>query len=221
MSRRAPGWLLWCGVVGPPLFVAVFLVEGATRRGYDPVRLPISLLSLGPTGWTQTLNFIIDGALVIGFAIGLRASLPRLSWASAAGPAMIGLMGLGLIGAGIFPTDPGGGYPPGVRVSVAQSTGWQHDLSTLVVFASLVAGCLVLGRHLAVARQGRWAAYSIATGVLVALGFALMVIGFNGSNDVTPVAGLVMRVTVVAGWSWLTLVALHEVRERRGHPPET
>jgi hypothetical membrane protein len=157
MSRSATGILLWCGVLGPPLFVVAFLVEGATRPGYDAVRLPISLLSLGPTGWTQTLNFITDGILMLAFAVGLRGVLASSGWTSTAGPVLIGLLGLGLIGAGIFPTDPGGGYPPGVRISIANSTGTQHDLATLLVFASLVAGGLVLGRHFAVRSLATWA----------------------------------------------------------------
>ena len=39
--------LLACGVIGGPLFVVVFLVEGATRVGYDPQRDPVSSLALG------------------------------------------------------------------------------------------------------------------------------------------------------------------------------
>ena len=43
--------LLACGVVSAPLFVAVVLVEAGTRQGFDLVRMPLSLLSLGDTGW--------------------------------------------------------------------------------------------------------------------------------------------------------------------------
>ena len=35
VDRRAG---LWAGVVGPILFIVVFLVEGAIRPGYDPIR---------------------------------------------------------------------------------------------------------------------------------------------------------------------------------------
>jgi hypothetical protein len=82
LSRRSASRLL-CGVIGPPLFILAFLVEGATRNGYDPIRLPISLLSLGEAGWTQTANFIVDGALLFLAAIGLRRRLPRSARATA------------------------------------------------------------------------------------------------------------------------------------------
>jgi hypothetical protein len=62
-------------VVGPPLFVATFLIEGATRRGYDPVRLQVSYLSLGDQGWIQIANFCVCGVLAIFFAWGLRQAL--------------------------------------------------------------------------------------------------------------------------------------------------
>ena len=42
--------LLACGVVSAPLFVGVVLVEAGTRQGFDLVRMPLSLLSLGDRG---------------------------------------------------------------------------------------------------------------------------------------------------------------------------
>src|SRR5262245_19979914 len=49
------------GVVGPLLFIVVFLLEGATRSGYDPVRYPVSSLSIGTRGWIQAANFLMVG----------------------------------------------------------------------------------------------------------------------------------------------------------------
>jgi len=63
--------LLTGGLIAGPVFVTVFLIEGATRAGYNPVRLPVSLLSVGDDGWMQVVNFVLDGLLVLGFAIGL------------------------------------------------------------------------------------------------------------------------------------------------------
>jgi len=38
--------LLVCGVIGPILFTAVYLLEGTTRPGYDPWLQAVSALSL-------------------------------------------------------------------------------------------------------------------------------------------------------------------------------
>jgi len=60
--------LLACGAIGPPLFVVVFLIEGATRPGYSPLRHPVSSLEIGASGWTQRTNFVITGLLILAFA---------------------------------------------------------------------------------------------------------------------------------------------------------
>ena len=72
VDRRAG---LWAGVVGPILFIVVFLVEGAIRPGYDPIRHQVSYLSLGEGGWVQVLTFLVPGALVVWFATSLRSEL--------------------------------------------------------------------------------------------------------------------------------------------------
>jgi hypothetical protein len=59
--------LLSCGVIAGPLFVAAFLVEGAARVGYDPLRHPVSSLALGDHGWKQTANFVVAGLLTLAF----------------------------------------------------------------------------------------------------------------------------------------------------------
>src|SRR5690349_3818837 len=100
--------LLLCGVIGPVIFVVSFLVQGALRPGYDPLRHPVSSLSFGPTGWVQMATFWLTGLLVLAYAVGLRRA--GCGWWT---PALIGLVGLGLMGAGFFAADPFSGYPPG------------------------------------------------------------------------------------------------------------
>src|SRR5690349_21639745 len=91
-----------CGAVAGPLFVASFLLQGATRDGYDPLRHPVSSLAIGEHGWIQTTTFLVTGALTAVFAVGLRQGLGRL---------LVGLWALGLIGAGLFTAAPVSGYP--------------------------------------------------------------------------------------------------------------
>lgn len=92
-----PNRLLLAGVAAPIVFVGSFLVQGAVRPGYDPLRHPVSALSLGPGGWVQMLTFWVTGALIIAFALGLRAA-----GVGRATPILIAIVGLGLIGAGPF-----------------------------------------------------------------------------------------------------------------------
>jgi Protein of unknown function (DUF998) len=103
--------LLLCGAIAGPLFVAAFLIEGATRASYDPLRHPVSSLAFGDSGWTQRTNFLITGLLTLAFAVGLRRALRTLG-GSTWGPLLVGAYAIGLLGAGIFVADPMNGYPP-------------------------------------------------------------------------------------------------------------
>jgi hypothetical protein len=74
--------LLACGVIAGPVFVVAFLVEGATRAHYDPLRHPVRSLAFGDCGWTQRANFIVTGLLMLAFARGLRSALQHLRGSS-------------------------------------------------------------------------------------------------------------------------------------------
>jgi hypothetical protein len=106
--------LLVGGVIAGPVFTLAWLIEGATRAAYSPVRHPVSSLAFGAYGWTQVANFIVASTLSVGLAVGLwRALRPR--GGSTWGPLLVSGYGIGLIGAGVFLTDPVSGYPPGTR----------------------------------------------------------------------------------------------------------
>jgi hypothetical protein len=205
-------------VIGPPLFLFVVLVEGATRPDYDPIRLPISLLSLGELGWKQVANFVVFGLLEVGFAVGLAWSSPGGAARSRMGPVLIGIFGGALIAAGLFVTDPGGGYPPGATTS--SGTAMLHDLATLVVFVSLIAAAAVFARSFGRAGRQALAWYSAATSIALAVGFVLTFAAFNGTGEIASLGGLIQRVTVVVGWVWLTLLAVDALRQVGRDPSE-
>jgi Protein of unknown function (DUF998) len=71
---RSQAWtreLLRCGAAAGPVFVAVFLLEGAVREGYRPLRHAVSSLALGPRGWIQAANFTVTATLFLAGAAGL------------------------------------------------------------------------------------------------------------------------------------------------------
>ncbi|MDF5754483.1 DUF998 domain-containing protein [Spongiactinospora sp. TRM90649] len=202
----APRWLLACGVAGPVLFVVAFLVEGATRADYDPLRHPVSALALGDLGWTQVTNFVVTGLLVLALAAGLRG---HGLWP----PLLLALVGLGLIGAGIFPTDPVGDYPPGVPAGDT-ATGNLHNAFSLPVFVALPGVCCVLAYRFATSDRLRLAAYSVLTAVAMLALFVLAGLGFSGDPGFTALGGLMQRLSLVTGFAWLVFLAVHELRLR-------
>ncbi len=214
-SLRGSTWyLLACGVVGPPLFVLTVLIEGATRTGYSPWRHAISQLSLGSQGWLNIAALITFGLLTLGFARGLGRVLhagPGSRWL----PRLIAVFGLSLILAGIVVTDPGLGYPPGSEPTYTLQ-GLVHSVAGLVLFGSLSAACLVLGRSVAGdPRWAGWARYSLVTAIVVAVFFiatgVTTALDQNGILSPAP-SGLLQRVSLFSGLAWILLLAVRLMR---------
>jgi hypothetical membrane protein len=214
--------LLACGAIAGPLFTLAWAVEGATRAHYNPLRHPISSLELGDSGWMQVATFIVAGLLTLAFAIGLRRALrpPRRStW----GPLLIGAFAIGLLGAGIFVTDPVSGYPPGTPDHLQTYGGVHaalHDLFSVPIFVGLPIACLLFARRFAGWGQRGWAIYSAVTGVVFAAGFVLTNLAFNQAEGLVEFGGLFQRITLIVGWGWLTLLAVHLLRSAPGPPAE-
>jgi uncharacterized membrane protein len=204
--------LLLCGAIAGPLFTLAWAVEGATRADYHPLRHPVSSLELGHLGWTQQANFIVAGGLTMAFAVGLRRALRPLG-GSTWGPLLVAAHAIGLLGAGIFVTDPVSGYPPGTpdHLQAYGSThAALHDLVSVGTFVGLPIACLVLARRFAGWGQRGWASYSAASGVAFLAGTVLTSIAFNAQAEpLVGVGGLLQRATVTTGWAWLTLLAVH------------
>jgi hypothetical protein len=201
-----PSRLLVAGLFAGPLFTAAYLLEGALRgHGYSPLRHPVSSLALGPQGWEQIANFLVCGLLVVVFSIGLRRSL-RPGPGALALPLLVAVWGLGLLGAGVFVTDPVGGYP-----TAATPVTWHgqlHDLAfSLPAFAALTLAMLTAGVTFARRRSGWFALYSALSGIAFAILFVFATLGFAGVDPWISTAGLWQRLCVSVGWLWLALLA--------------
>jgi hypothetical protein len=202
--------LLLCGAIAGPLFTVAWIVEGATRANYHPLRHPVSSLAFGDFGWMQIANFIVAGLVTLAFAIGLRRALQPLG-GSRWGPLLIGAYAIGLLGAGIFVTDPVSGYPPGTPDMLLEYSSMPaalHDLFSIPTFVGLPIACFVFARRFAGWGQRGWALYSAVTGLAFAVMFVLASAGFAQAEGLVDLAGLFQRITISIGWSWLTLLAM-------------
>ena len=206
--------LLACGVVAGPLFVAVFMIEGATRPGYDPVGMVISLLSLGSGGWVQVVNFVVDGILLLAFAIGLRRVWDGRTEAGSVASTLFATIGIALIGAGFFTTDPGGGYPPLTAVPRTTLHSSLHELASLFVFAPMPLAIAAASRHLFRVGERPWAWYAAISAAVAGVITLVLLSGAGGPSPIDPVVGLIQRVWVVICWGWITVMSAHLVRSR-------
>lgn len=190
--------LLWAGTIGSWVFVLTFLVDGATRPDYHPVRHPVSALALGQRGWIQTVNFVLCGLAVVGGAIALAIMHGTMLLALA-----LAVFGAGLVASGAFPMDPMRGYPPGTPDDTPEHTSRtheRHDHAGAVVFLALPVAAAIAAFTL---EGPGWRWYSGATAVVLFVGLSMF--GSAWEND-NPRMGLIQRTVIGVGWLWLGLV---------------
>ncbi len=205
--------LLRCGVAAGPVFTAVFLLEGAIRDGYRPLRHPVSSLALGPRGWIQAGNFAVTGTLLLAGAAGL-ARAGDTATSSRAAPAWIGAAGAGLIGSAVFTTDPVSGYPPGTPDALIRPSraGTAHNLAAVPVFFGLPAAALACGWRSWQAGQRGFGLYSTGTAVTMLATMALAAAGFGQSPRLVNLGGLFQRASIITGFGWVTALSAQALR---------
>jgi hypothetical protein len=127
---------------------------------------------------------------------------------------LVGVWAVGLLGAGLFVTDPVSGYPPGApdRLSGYSWHGALHDLFSGPAFVALAAACFVFGRRFVAWGERGWATYSAVTGVVFLGAFILSSAGFGQAEGLVKLAGLFKRVALSVGFGWLALLAVRSLR---------
>jgi hypothetical protein len=201
--------LLAGGVLAGPLYIIVGIAQILTREGFDVTRHPLSMMSLGDLGWVQIANFIITGLLVIAAAVGLRR------WAQgdrrlSRGALLLGIYGLGVLGGGLFATDPALGFPPGTPDTYPQTMSWHgllHFIFGQIGFLALIAACFVYARYFAASGLRGWAAFSALTGgvfLFAIIGGVALSAGENAALGL-----LALYVAVALAWLWLSAISYH------------
>ncbi len=192
--RPVARWTVSGGLVAGPLFLVTGCAQGFAREGFDFTRNAISQLALGESGWIQTVNFLLAGALLLAGAAGLRQVLRGTpggtgarSWSACS----------------LSPSGPlrssrptWGGLPAGApEATVMSGHGAVHMFGGMVGYLALCAAFFVLARPLAARGLRVWTVATRLVPVVVLAGFmasAVSVLAFTAG------AGL--------GLLWLTAV---------------
>ena len=171
-DSRSTSKLLTAGVIAGPFFIALSLLQAFTREGFDWIRHPASLLSLGDLGFIQIANFVITGALFIAFAIGLKRTVTAgvgRKWLSR----LFIVVGIAFILGGVFVADPAFGFPPGTPEGMPKTTSWHsiiHGFAPVIGSLAITAALIIFARRLW--KQGR-RTLSIVTVLVVIVSFVL------------------------------------------------
>jgi len=191
---------LWYGIAASGLFMLTACAEGSQRPDYDAWHQSISALSLGPTGWLQTLSFILLGAIIVS-TVFVWSRILAGGTGAAAFPALIGLSGVSLIICGIFPQDPAPGYDPmQLHLTAPTVPGLIHLGFAAVAAFSSVASLFVMARRFRGDTAWRgWSAYSIV--VAVAMLVCALTYGI-WSRAATGYAGTFERLVLLLPALW-------------------
>lgn len=202
--------LLLGGVMAGPFFTVAWMLGTVGNQGYSPLRHPISSLSIGESGWIQSSAFFITGLLMFAFAAGVRDALrdrglSRWTWI------FLAAVGIGLLGAGLFVTDPMNGYPPGTPLVPTDFTasGRLHRVFSAMVFLGIPFAGFSSARWFRSQGKDAWATYSQASAWAFLGSFVITTIAFLGVGDLDELAGFLQRLTLTIGWAWVTLFAIY------------
>ncbi len=194
--------LLWCGIIAGPLFVAVLVIQGLNRAGFDLKVTPLSQLSLGAQGWIQIVNLVLSGILFGAAAAGIRRAL---GWGRARtwSPLLVGVFAACQLASGAFLPDQGYGFPPGAAAGTSETLSWHGTLHVAGVTLggwALIAACLVYARRFAGLQQRTWATYCLAS---AAADLALTVAGLVSGDYRLALVGHALI------WLWPSAIAAH------------
>lgn len=191
--------LLRWGMVAGPFYLTVGLAQAFLREGFDLTRHPLSLLANGPFGWLQTANFVLSALMVLAAAVGIH----RVLGAGSRGMTLaLGVYGIGMLLAALFPADPVDGFPPGTPAgfpAAISTTGMLHFVAGALTFASLALAGFFAAGTFARRKMAPLALASLGSGLAVGVGF------FGGIMLPLGIGGIWFA--VVIGWTWLALVS--------------
>ena len=160
---------LYCGIISPILWLALIATAGALRPDFSHVTDYISELAERGSATEALMRygaFGFTGLLYLCFASALLATF-RHGWLWNAAALLIGLDGVGRIGAGAFPCDPGC-----VQVSVDPDL---HKLFATIGFSSGILATFLWG-HLwrGIPFLRALASFSVGSGVVALVSLLLM-----------------------------------------------
>lgn len=193
-------------MAAPILFALAVIVLGFLREDYSHVSQMMS--DLGEIGSRnmagQNANFIVTGLLVLAFSIGLhRATSPGKSMT--VGSLLVAVIGLGSVGAGVFPSDPS--CPAPTCDSVADNG---HTVASMIVFLSIPFAVLLVSRGLW--RDSAWRryrAYSALTGILASALLVLFIAStLDEASSLGRWDGAIQRLYIATWLQWIGVMAV-------------
>jgi hypothetical protein len=168
------------------------------------------------------VSFWITGTLFLLFGYGVYLRLQKSQRKSFLGPLLLGLAGVGFLGAGFCVTDPLPGYPYDLPYSQLAQTmhGQLHNFFSGFVFYGLPIACFVFTRYFMKTNKRSWAIYSSLSGIAALVTFSLLAVNIlsivhtDQTAGLTQHVGLLQRITIVIILQWTTVLGIYMYRTK-------
>ena len=203
----------WAGLIGSALFVAIFLVEGWLRPGYNLLSMYVSALALGPRGWIQILNFLVFGTLLFLFTRGIAVEFPD-GKASRGGLFLLTILSIGYFLSGPFVMDP-----MNTPLDQASVHGTIHGILGGIVFLLMPISIFVYWRRFRI--DPRWQSiqgWTLALGIICAAADILFTaMSKSSSLQIAFVNwfGLIQRSVIIPFMVWVFVFALAMLKQNQ------
>jgi uncharacterized membrane protein len=212
MNKKNTEQLLLAGIIAGPFYFIVSLLLAITREGFDPIRHPASLLSLGEGGWMQIMTFVMTGIMYIASAVGLRQILKGIGarWVSR----LFALVGLAFIAGGIFTADPGLGFPPGAPQGAAKEMSWHgmlHGFAPILGFLALFIALMILARRFGSQGEKIWSWITIIVAITTFVLSAMP--SFTGNWEAGEFNFIPLWIGVALGYGYTSLIMMRLKKE--------
>jgi len=183
-------------VAGAGYFAVIILTLHFLRPDLDPIRQPTSQYAVGPYGFLMTSAFFSMSIASFALAMGLYqgVSLTARSWI---GLGLLGLWGVGVLIAMIFPIDPEGN-PPTVAGTIHQTSG-------PLAFLCVTVGTILLSGHFK--QDENWYPLhrlALLLSMVISAAFILTFLSFAAQLGFT---GLMQRIHLATLVTWMLLTA--------------
>ena len=215
INSHSTSKLLTAGIIAGPFFAIVALAHGLMREGFNIVRHPASMLSLGDLGWIQIANFVLTGIFFILCGIGLRQQLTT-GIGSAWAPRLFALYGIALVIGGVFTADPGLGFPPGAPEGPPTEMSWHgaiHAFAPILGFISHTVALFILARRFGSQGQRGWKYATIVAAVVMFVLAAIPNFTADWEKGVFNFLPLWAGTSLGFGWTSLVIARVKQEQE--------
>lgn len=183
-------------IAGVVYFTLIIVALHFLRPDLNPVSQPTSEYAVGPYGILMTSAFftmsIASLALIFGLSRGIAPSAQ-----SRIGLGLVGIWGIGVLVAMLFPIDPEG--------APQTFAGTIHRINGPIVFLCVTIGVLLLSWHFQ--REASWQPVRRTAQILSLLMLTAFIGTFLSVVTHSEYAGLFQRIDLAALGTWMVLTA--------------